>query len=282
VASVTPNPFPPPAAAAARATGACATIPDLDPTQFPASPSVTNRYLPDIPGTQYILAGTVTTGGRAHPHQIVSTITDLTKVVDGIPTVIVYEQDLQRSVVQESELLFAAQDLSGSVWHVGEYPEVYKRGKMTGAPEAWLSGVDGAEAGVDMLPTLHVDEVLMQGYAPTVKFWDCARVEALHLHRCVPTGCYRNIVLTNEYSPTAPADGHQLKYSAPGFGTVLALPLHDPHPEVVHLLRAACLSAGALAAIDKAALAQDQRAYQVAKAVYTGSPPAEKTLTESC
>jgi hypothetical protein len=50
----------------------------------------------------------------------------------------------------------------------------------------------------------------------------------------------------------------------------------------VHLLRAACLSAGALAAIDKAALAQDQRAYQVAKAVYTGSPPAEKTLTESC
>lgn len=277
--SATPTP---PAAAAARAKGACATIPDLDPSQFPASPSVTNRYLPDIPGTQYILSGTVTTGGHPHPHRIVTTITDLTKMVDGIRTVVIYEQDLQRGVVQESELLFAAQDLAGAVWHVGEYPEVYKGGHMTGAPDSWLSGVDGAEAGIDMPPTLHVGDVIMQGYSPTVRFWDCATVTALHLHRCVPTGCYDNVVQTNEYSPTAPADGHQLKFSAPGFGTILALPLHDPHPEVVKLISATCLSASALAAIDKATLAQDQRAYQVTQSVYAGSPHAERTLDKSC
>jgi hypothetical protein len=281
-ATVSPT-FPPPAAAAARAKGTCATIPDLDPSQFPASPSVTNRYLPDIPGTQYVLSGTVTTGGHAYPHRIVSTITNLTKTVDGIQTVVIYEQDIQLGVVQESELLFAAQDLAGSVWHVGEYPEVFnKAGHLTGAPESWLSGVAGAEAGVDMPPTLHVGDVIMQGYSPTVKFWDCAKVQALHLHRCVPTGCYDNVVLTNEYSPTAPADGHQLKFSAPGFGTVLALPLHDPHPEVVHLVKATCLDPSALAAVDKATLAQDQRGYDVAQAVYAGSPPAEQTLSKSC
>ena len=262
--------------------GACATIPDLTPSQFPASPSVTNRYLPDIPGTQYVLNGTVTTGGKAHPHQIISTITDLTKMVDGIQTIVIYEQDVQLGVVQESELLFAAQDSSGTVWHVGEYPEVYKKGKLAGAPDTWLSGVAGAEAGVDMTPTLHVGDIMMQGYSPTVKFWDCARVVSLHGHRCVPVGCYNNVVLTNEYSPTAPNGGHQLKFSARGFGTILALPLHDPQPEVVNLAKASCLSARALAVIDKAALAQDLRAYHVAKSVYAGSPPAARTLSRSC
>ena len=116
----------------------------------------------------------------------------------------------------------------------------------------------------------------MQGYSPKI-FYDCARVEALHRHRCVPTGCYSNVVLTNEWSPIAPEDGRQLKFSAAGFGAIAALPLHDPHPEIVHLVKVTCLSLGALAAIDKAALAEDQRAYHVAKSVYSGSPPAVRT-----
>jgi hypothetical protein len=202
-------------------------------------------------------------------------------LVDGVRVVVVYEVDLQKGVLQESELLFAAQDLPGSVWHVGEYPEVYKKGQLVGAPEAWLSGVGGAEAGVDMPPTPHVGDVTMQGYSPKL-FWDCSRVEAVNRHRCVPTGCYKKVVLTNEWSPVAPHGGHQLKLSARGIGTITALPLGDPQPEVVSLAKANCLSPAALAAIDKKALAQDQRGYRVAESVYSGSPPAEQTLSESC
>jgi hypothetical protein len=267
--------------AAERAKGECAKIPDIDPANFPASPSVTNPYLPYIPGQQFVLSGTVTSGGHVHPHKIVSTTTDLTKVVDGVPVVVVYEVDLQKGVPQESELLFTAQDLQGSVWHIGEYPEVYKKGQLVGAPEAWLSGVGGAEAGVDMPPTPHVGDVTMQGYSPKL-FWDCSRVQAVNGHRCVPTGCYNNVVLTNEWSPVAPHGGHQLKFSARGIGTITALPLGDPQPEVVSLTKATCLSPAALAAIDKEALAQDQRGYSIAGSVYSGSPPAEQTLRESC
>ena len=98
----------PPASASASASGtlqtSCAKIPDIQPSQFPAVPSVTNPYLPYVPGTQSILSGTVASGGRPHPHLIVTTVTDLTKMIDGVRTVVVYEQDLQLGVVQESEL----------------------------------------------------------------------------------------------------------------------------------------------------------------------------------
>jgi len=271
----------PTGAAAARAKGDCAKIPDVVPANFPASPSVTNPYLPYIPGQQFILKGTVTSGGHPYSHRIVSTTTDLTKVIDGVPVVVVYEVDLHKGVPQESELLFTAQDLAGSVWHVGEYPEVYEKGKFVGAPEAWLSGVGGAEAGVDMPPTPQVGDVTMQGYSPKL-FWDCSRVQAVNRHRCVPTGCYDDVVLTNEWAPVAPHGGHQLKFSAQGIGTIAALPLGEPHPEVVNLARATCLTPAALAAIDREALAQDQRGYRVAASVYSGSPPAEQTLSESC
>jgi hypothetical protein len=271
----------PTGAAAARAKGECAKIPDIDSANFPASPSVTNAYLPYIPGQQFVLSGTLTSGGHVHPHKIVSTTTDLTKVVDGVPVVVVYEVDLQKGVPQESELLFTAQDLQGSVWHIGEYPEVYEKGQLVGAPEAWLSGVGGAEAGVDMPQTPHVGDVTMQGYSPKL-FWDCSRVQAVNRQRCVPTGCYNNVVLTNEWSPVAPNGGHQLKFSARSIGTILALPLGDPQPEVVSLTNAICLSPAALAAIDKKALAQDKRGYSIAGSVYSGSPPAEQTLSKSC
>jgi hypothetical protein len=79
-----------------------------------------------------------------------------------------------------------------------------------------------------------------------------------------------------------PTRGHQLKLSARGIGTIAALPLRDPEPEVVSLAKATCLSPAALAAIDKRALAQDQRGYRVAKSVYSGTPPAKQTLAESC
>ena len=279
--SASPTTTAPTGAAAARAKGECAKIPDIDPANFPASPSVTNRYLPYIPGQQFVLSGTVASGGHARPHKIVSTTTDLTKVIDGVPVVIVYEVDLQKGAPQESELLFVAQDLQGFVWHIGEYPEVYRKGHLVGAPEAWLSGVGGAEAGVDMPPTPHVGDVTVQGYSPKL-FWDCSRVEAVNRHRCVPTGCYRNVVLTNEWAPVAPHGGRQLKLSARGIGTISALPLHDPQPEVVNLTKITCLSPAELATIDKEALAQDQRAYRVAGSVYSGSPPAEQTLSERC
>src|SRR5689334_10149187 len=98
---------------------ACSAIPQIHTHQFPDSPSITNPLLPMAPGTQFVYDGfVVLDDGHKHPHQIVSTITDLTKVVDGVRTIVVFEQDFQDGLLQESELFFAAQDGDGVVWHV--------------------------------------------------------------------------------------------------------------------------------------------------------------------
>jgi hypothetical protein len=257
---------------------ACRAIPQISTHQFPDSPSITNPFLPMAPGMQFVYDGVVFVDRHPHPHQIVSTITDLTKIVDGVRTMVVFEQDFQDGVLEESELFFAAQDVDGTVWHVGEYPEVYTNGQLSGAPDTWLSGVEGASAGIDMPAVPHRGDIIVQGYSPMIQFWDCARFVRLHTRHCIPSGCYRNVAVTNEFAPYDPAGGHQLKYNAPGVGTILARPLRDPQPETVRLTSAGFLCPSAMDAIRQETLAQDQRAYQVASRVYAGSPPAARTL----
>ncbi len=258
---------------------ACSKIPQIHLHQFPDPPSITNPLQPMAPGMQYVFEGfVVADDGSRHPHQIISTITDLTKVVDGVRTIVVFEQDVQDGVVVESELFFAAQDVDGTVWHVGEYPEVYTNGQLTGAPDTWLSGVQGASAGIDMPARPHTGDFIVQGYSPTIQFWDCARFRRFLRRKCIPKGCYRHVAVTNEFAPFDPAGGHQLKYIAPGVGTIAAKPLHEPDPETVTLTSAGFLCPNVMDAIRQETLAQDQRGYDVARDVYTGSPPAVQTL----
>src|SRR5689334_10924407 len=98
----------PPAAATTATVGAtdCSPLP-LHPGQFPDSPKVDNRFQPMVPGTQFFLDGTVVDdNGVAHPHRIATTVTDLTKVVDGVRAIVVFDVDIQDAVVTESELFF--------------------------------------------------------------------------------------------------------------------------------------------------------------------------------
>jgi hypothetical protein len=258
---------------------ACQAIPQIHTHRFPDSPSITNPLQPMAPGMQYVLEGfVVLDDGRRAPHQIVSTVTDLTKVIDGVRTIVVFEQDIQDGLVVESELFFVAQDVDGTVWHLGEYPEVYIDGQLSGAPDTWLSGVHGATAGIDMPARPHKGDVIVQGYSPMIEFWDCARFLRVRSHRCIPSGCYDGVALTKEIAPFDPAGGAQLKYIAPGVGTVAARPLGEPNPETVALTSADFLCPSAMDVIRQEALAQDQRAYVVATGVYAASPPAARTL----
>ena len=74
-----------------------------------------------VPGTRHVYTGT-TSGGS---HQIVSTVTDLTKFVDGVTARVVQEVDIQNGQVTESELTLFAQDDAGDVWNLAEYPELF-------------------------------------------------------------------------------------------------------------------------------------------------------------
>src|SRR2546421_2665876 len=157
-----------PVAPAAAQQEVCGQPLTLHRNDFPAVPKVDNEFFPLTPGTKWVFKGTV--DGEAHT--VVTTVTDLTKVVDGVTSAVVLDEDLGPGrVLQEAELAFMAQDQQGTVWNLGEYPEVYENGQFVGAPDVWISGIAGARAGIGMLahPATGTPTYL-QGFAPAIDF----------------------------------------------------------------------------------------------------------------
>src|SRR5205085_8847383 len=143
-------------------------------------------------------------------------------------------------VLQESELFFLAQREDGSVWTLGEYPEEYDNGELTGAPSTWISGTARARAGIAMLAQPKVGApTYLQGLGPKVGFKDCATVFQTGQRTCVPTGCYDGVLVTDEFAPLEPEGGHQRKFYAPGVGVVRVGAAGGVDPEELKLTKAA-------------------------------------------
>src|SRR3990172_8703581 len=114
---------------------------DMDPNDFSNPTVINNQWLPLVPGTQLILEGTANRGGGGRRHRVVFTVTDLTKVINGVRSVVVWDRDINNGRLAERELAFFAQDNDGNVWNLGEYPEEFNgRGKFLGAPSTWIAG----------------------------------------------------------------------------------------------------------------------------------------------
>lgn len=264
-------------AAAGATSGSCTSVAAFEAARFPAVPRIDNRFLPLVPGTNFVLSGSVREDdGLLHPHTIVTTVTDLTKVIDGVRTLVVFDRDFGDGQLQESELAFEAQDGSGRVWNVGEYPEEYEKGRLAGAPSTWIAGIGGAVPGVGMLarPQPGTSSYL-QGYSAAIDFFDCATVAKVHQHTCVPAGCFDDVLVTDEWAPLDPAGGHQLKYYAPGVGNVRVGAVGGTNAEVVDLRSVQVLSPAAFETVRQQVIAQDKRGYHVSKDVYRFTAPLE-------
>jgi hypothetical protein len=252
---------------------------DLPKMKFSRSSTVDNKWLPLVPGTQLTYEGRANRGTGILPHRIVSVVTDLTKVIDGIRAVVIWERDFNEGQMVESELAFQAQDDNGNVWNVGEYPETYEQGKLTGADDTWLTGVDRAKAGVLMRakPLVGAPSYLL-GWAPTIEFRDRAQDVKTGQRNCIGDRCYTNVLVTDEWNPLDPPDGHQVKYYAPGIGTIRVEPGQgDQDQETLVLVGKVRLGAKELAAARVEALKEDARAYKVSKAVYGNTERAKRT-----
>jgi len=60
----------------------------FDRNNFDQSTTIENEWFPLQPGTQFIYEGSSVEGGKRLPHRVVFTVTDLTKVIDGVRTVV--------------------------------------------------------------------------------------------------------------------------------------------------------------------------------------------------
>ena len=247
---------------------------DFDVKSFSGrSINIDNRFLPLAPGTTFTLTGTANRGGTGGRHDAVFTVTDVTKWVNGVRTLVMWDRDFQDGELVEEELAFMAQDDFGNVWSLGEYPEEHEDGTVT-APRTWLAGRQGAKAGVLMRanPRTHTSTYL-QGLAPAVEFIDKAKVFKTGQKACVPTGCYGGVLVVDEWDPSAqPQDGHQFKYHAPGVGVVQIVGKGGDEQETLALTKRRMLTDKELDAARSRALQLDKRAYRLAAEAYRGTP----------
>src|SRR5262249_22013581 len=151
------------------------------------------------PGTQHVYIGFATEGKKRVPRKLVVTITDLTKVIDGVRTLVRWDVDYKADKIEEDEIAFLAQDDDGNVWLLGEYPEEYEKGKMVKGP-GWVHGRERARAGFAMLATPRLGASYAQGWAPAVDWTDRGYVDQIGEKICVPVSCYENVLVVAESS----------------------------------------------------------------------------------
>jgi hypothetical protein len=207
----------------------------------------------------------------------VFTVTDLQKKINGVNTRVLWDRDIGSGKLQEGELTFFAQDDDGNVWNFGEYPEQYNsKGKLTGAPDTWLSGLAGAKAGIMMrADPKPATSSYLQGNAPRIGFGDTAKVTQRGQKTCVPIRCYSDVLVINETNPLEPDNGHQLKYYAAGIGNVKVVPKGGDEKEILALTEVRKLTAAAMARVRKQALVLDRRGRQTLGTLYGRTPPAQ-------
>lgn len=253
-----------PAPGAAASGGAAARGVFTAPTQ------ADNRMFRLTPGTEFTYQGRIVEGGQSRPHSVVFTVSDLTKVVDGVRTVVAWDRDFLEGKLQEQELALFAQDDQGNLWNFGEYPEEYEHGTFTGAPDTWIRGTGGAYGGVHMPAHLAAGIQYVEGRVPAIEFYDISKVVSTSRGTCVPTGCYQHVLTVDERSPGQ--SGHQLKYYAPGVGLVRVGARGGDSREYLTLTAVRHLGSAAMAQVRAEVLAMDKRAYRVSK-VYRATQP---------
>ncbi|WP_026266376.1 hypothetical protein [Arthrobacter sp. 131MFCol6.1] len=243
---------------------------------FPAKPNIDNQWLRLRPGMQYTTTGKVISPDGTTTRTVVSTVTGLTKVIDGVKTIVVWDRDYSDGELVESELAFFAQTEKGTVWLFGEYPEEYENGKLVGAPSTFISGIDRARAGIAMQAKPHRNTpAYVQAYAPTVDFLDCGDVFAKNQRVCVPTGCYNDVLVIDEFNPLdPPSAGHQRKFYSAGTGLIKVTAVGGEDQEFMDLVKITRLTSAVLDRINTRALELDSRGYTVSKDVYAKTPRA--------
>ncbi len=252
---------------------------DFDPKAFTRPTHVDNPYTPMKPGTRLTYEGTtIEDDGTPVPHRVVINVTDLTKVIGGVRSVVSWDLDYSDSQLVEAELAFFAQDDHGNVWRMGEYPEEYEDGKVVAAP-TWIHGIEGAVAGIEMRAKPELGSPsYSQGWGPAVSFTDRGQVDQVGQKTCVPVKCYEDVVVIAEVSG-AEQDAQQLKYFARDVGNVRVgwRGKGEKTKETLELVKVEQLGAAELAQVRAGALKLEQHAYARSKKVYALTPKAEQT-----
>jgi hypothetical protein len=199
-------------AAFGGAAGAGAGTPDPGDFDQP----VANPYFPLEAGTVFHYRGSED-GKVLHERM---TVTDRTKVIQGIATTVVRDLLFSHGHLAEKTSDWYAADNDGNVWYFGEATATYDaHGHVLSTEGSWEAGVDGAVAGTIMPANPHPTDAYRQEFYRG-QAEDQAWIVQRGVRLRVPYGRVRNVVRTFEWTRLEP---HVVsaKFYAPGLGIVV-------------------------------------------------------------
>jgi hypothetical protein len=188
---------------------------------------VTNPYFPLKPGTTFVYKGE----SEGSSTREVMTVTNKTKKIMGVTTTVVYHLAYEDGVLIEETFDWFAQDEDGNVWYFGEdTKELDENGNVISTDGTWRAGVDGAKAGIFMLARPTKGKKYQQEVAPGVAE-DMAQVIGYKDSFCVPYKCFKNVLVTKEWTPLEKGVVEH-KYYAKGVGFIYAVMVKGGEEEV--------------------------------------------------
>ncbi len=169
-----------------------------------------NPYFILEPGYQLVLEG----GGT----QLIITVLNETKMVDGVETRVVEERETKNGqLIEVARNYFAISRRTNDVFYFGEDVDMYKDGKVVNHDGSWLSGVNGAKFGLIMPGQPLVNASYYQEVAPGAAM-DRATIISTTETVNTPAGEFTNCLKIMETTPLQIIT--EYKYYAPGIGMV--------------------------------------------------------------
>jgi len=187
----------------------------FDPSNFHGDP-ITNQFFPLTPGNTWVYQDIE--GGVVTETVDTVTVTNQTKVIDGVECVVVKDVVRDGNKITESTKDYYAQDVAGNVWYFAEDTKTSQPGGVdrTGT---FRGGVDGAAPGIIMLAHPQIGDSYFEENAPGVAV-DQAEVTSLNESANVPFGSFQNCLQTRNTSAIIPGD-IESKFYKSGIGSVL-------------------------------------------------------------
>src|ERR1041385_2674122 len=162
-----------------------------------------NFFLPLKPGLFQLLET------KNHRVKVLVTVTDRTKVVDGVETRIVREHEEKDGVLTEiSDNYEAISTKTRAVYYFGEYATQYKDGQAVGHKGSWEAGKDGATFGMLMPGVPLLGAKFVQENAPPIAL-DRSQIIEEGVTIDTPAGTLKNCLRvydTDGLDPQAPPE----------------------------------------------------------------------------
>jgi hypothetical protein len=173
-----------------------------------------NTYFILQPGYQLVLEG-VEGGDTA---RLVITVLDETKMINGIETRVVEENESENcKTIEISRNFYAYCEETGSVFYFGEEVDIYKEGKIVSHGGAWIAGGNN-KAGVIIPGLCLLGARYYQEIAPGIAM-DKAEVISISETYKIPAGNFTGCLKTEETSVLNPKE-REFKHYAPGIGLI--------------------------------------------------------------